>query len=190
MIGKFDPEGKVDDDARSGIAENEQGEVITPLEAAIAAKDTKNMHREAERAQEILDERRKRAKEPVHMDGLKPLPPGVNPGGGPTQLQLGVPMEAGTQPSMRRSIPPPFKRKRIEIEHHGKSWAYLRAEQVRPGDQVVDVGLVNEVGTRVLHEEVNGVWAATGAVIQLWNNDAVTEVDPDEQVRVFRVHDS
>jgi hypothetical protein len=63
---------------------------------------------------------------------------------------------------------------------------------VAPGDQVVDFGLVDTVHVMVKRETVAGVSnVATGQSVGLVNvTGDQREFDPDEQVYVFRVHDS
>lgn len=200
----FDPDGQPDADARSGIGVNATGEIV-PLEAGISARDTRNMHREAELAEQISEERAKRS-EPIHMEGLRPMPqelrqglpgPGMIPGG-PGALDLA--------PSMRRTIPPPYKRDRIAIDHHGKTWGYARASTVEPGDIVVDFGKIVQVASVVKYKDVGDIGrglllnqryeftgdkVAVGTEVLLVNIAEETRpFDPDEQLRVFRVHDS
>lgn len=57
-------------------------------------------------------------------------------------------------PTMRRVIPEPFRRERISIRVPGepqKVWMSVKAVQVCPGDIVPDVGLVQDVRSRVRH---------------------------------------
>jgi hypothetical protein len=189
-VTKYDPDAKPDADARSGVGENALGETIVPVEAVVSAADTKKLHRQADFAEQINDERARRSKEPVKMAGLKPLPPELMskvPGAG---VIPGGPEALGLTPTMRRSIPEPYKRHRIDIDHHGKTWAYARADSVAAGDIVVDFGKIEVLDTEVIHEEVNGVWAATSAVLVLTNiMGERRKFDPDEQLQVFRVHD-
>lgn len=184
---RFDPEARPDPDARSDV--NALGQEITPIEAVIDAKSTKKLHAQAELTEQIIAERQARAKEPVHMEGLKPLPAdmprlpnGVIPGG---------PGALGMVPSMRRSIPAPFQRQRIAIDHHGKTWGYATAATVEAGDIVVDFGRVGQVHQQIVYEEIAGIKAATGEQVILVNaiDGKTIVVDPSEQLRVFRVHD-
>lgn len=183
---RFDPDARPVKDAESGV--NDQGTTITPIEAVIDARSTRRLHDDASLTEQILEERKKRA-EPVHMAGLKPLPAGLRavPGtgvipGGEGALDL--------VPSVRRSIPPPFQRHRIAIDHHGKTWGYLRAEEVQRDDIVVDFGKVYALHAAISYEEVAGVEAATGVVIVLENVAGETRrFAPEDQLRVFRVHE-
>jgi hypothetical protein len=100
-------------------------------------------------------------------------------------------------PSTRRIIPKPFQRERIVLSGahgHGKVWSNVRAEQIREGDIIPDIGMVDftlETTRRedIAHEgdyELNdGV--ATGTLIYVegaGGNNAVFA--PHQQVRVFR----
>lgn len=204
-MNKFDENARASDDALSGTGENASGQII-PLESVISEKDSRNMHREAELSEQIIAERTARANAPVHLEGLKPLPqelrnsavgPGIIPGG---------PDALGMAPRMAHTIPPPYKRDRIAIDHHGKSWAYARAETVQPDDIVVDFGKVVKVYERVIHQDISeigdgdlkiapglitGDRVAVGTEWVLVNvaGDSAIFDDPAEQVRVFRVHE-
>ena len=106
-------------------------------------------------------------------------------------------------PATRRVIPAPFRRDRIAVDHHGKTWQSVRADQVREGDIVPDLGLVAEVREMVLYaprsdflepaerdyltedELVQPV--AHGTAIRVLGAGAnVLVLRPDAQVRVFR----
>lgn len=183
---RFDSDARPDDDARSGTGVNASGEII-PVEAAISATDTRKLHAQAELSEQILEERARRASAPLSMEGLRPLPPGTPRT--PSGVIPGGPGALGMTPAMRRTKPAPFKRQRISVDHHGKTWAYVRADEVRAGDIVPGVGKVEEAGTRVTYDAIAGVRAATGSVTWLRNGGSVTELDPAEQVLAFRVHD-
>jgi len=60
-------------------------------------------------------------------------------------------------PVTRRVKPPPFRRSRIEISHHGRTWQYVTAEKVQVGDTVPGVGEVT--GRQIVrrYETVEGV---------------------------------
>lgn len=209
---RYDKDARPDDDARSGISENALGEMITPLEAVIDAGSTRKLHREAERTQEIIAERRKRAAEPVQMAGLKPLPDALKKPGTSAGMIPGGPEALGMVPRMARTIPAPYQRPRIAIDHHGKTWAYAPAETVEPGDIVVDFGKVEMVDQQVVHGLVGDYvpkldWdvapyllqgatpddpalVAVGVVVVVRNvAGVVREFEPGQQIRVFRVHD-
>lgn len=106
-------------------------------------------------------------------------------------------------PATRRVIPAPFRRPRIAIDHHGKTWQTVRADQVREGDIVPGLGRVAEAGEMVLYaprrdflepaereyltedELVEPV--AHGTAIRVLGAGAnVLMLRPHDQVRVFR----
>lgn len=193
---RFDPDARPDDDARSGIAQNEQGTTITPIEAVISEKNTRSLHRQAELTEQIIEERQKRAKEPVHLDGLKPMPAGMRKNIAPSGVIPGGPDALSQTPSMRRAIPPPYQRPRISIDHHGKTWAYLQAHQVREGDIVVDFGKIARVTPYLKHDtELNPETGrfrrvATAEGILLANIAGESrDCGAQDQLRVFRVHE-
>jgi hypothetical protein len=185
----WDSSARPDPDAESGV--NSQGEVITPIESAMTAKDVKNIHRQADLSAEIIEERRKRAAEPVHMEGLQPLPSGARMGlpgagqipGGPDALDLA--------PSMRRSVPAPFSRERISVDHHGKSWGYVRAELVEQDDIVVDFGKVRDKAFVLSREDMAGYEdVATEATVLLTNiTGHARKFGMADQLQVFKVHE-
>lgn len=133
---------------------------------------------------------------PVHAETLRPMSPYA-------AKQLTTFQGDGTlpqAPSTRRVIPKPFQRERIVLSGahgHGKVWQNVRAEQIREGDIIPDVGKVDftlETTRRedISHEgdyELNdGV--ATGTLIYVegaGGNSAVFV--PHQQVRVFREAD-
>lgn len=106
-------------------------------------------------------------------------------------------------PTTRRVIPPPFRRQRISIDHHGKTWQSVRADQVLEGDIVPDLGRVAEVAEAVLYSPRRDFLApgqreqltedeldepvAHGMAIRILGAGAnVLILRPDMQVRVFR----
>lgn len=106
-------------------------------------------------------------------------------------------------PATRRVIPAPFRRDRIAIDHHGKTWQTVRADQVREGDIVPDLGLVTTADEMVLYlprrdflapeqyqhltEDELDEPVAHGTGIRLLGAGAsVLMLRPDAQVRVFR----
>jgi hypothetical protein len=185
----WDSSARPDPDATA--AENSQGEMITPIESVMTGKDVKNIHRQAELSAEIIEERRKRAAEPIHMDGLKPLPPGARMGlPGHGQIP-GGPDALGLAPSMRRSVPEPFQRQRISIDHHGKTWGYVRAELVEPGDLVVDFGKVHDKTFVLTREDLAGYEdVATEATVLLTNvTGSARKFGMADQLQVFKVHE-
>ena len=92
-------------------------------------------------------------------------------------------------PSTRRVIPAPFRRDRISgAEHHGKTWQSVRADQVRAGDIVPDLGLVASAHERLRRETVAGVAGVPTRVefVLTGAGGVVRALRPDAQVRVFR----
>jgi hypothetical protein len=182
---KWDSSARPDPDAESGVRDD--GTTITPIEAVIDGKSSKKLHAAAEMSAQISEERQKRASAPVHMEGLKPLPAGmarmpngVIPGGSDATTLV---------PSMRRSVPAPFKRESVNVGRHGKTWQYLPADQVAPGDIVVDFGRVVQRASRIRYGEIAGRKVAVGDEILLVNPlEEVRPFDPADQIRVFRVH--
>jgi len=64
-----------------------------------------------------------------------------------------------TLPSMpvtRRVKPAPFRRDRIEVSRHGRTWQYVAAEKVQAGDTVPGVGEVEHRQIVRRHETVAG----------------------------------
>lgn len=107
-------------------------------------------------------------------------------------------------PSTRRVIPAPYRRDRVVGGSHGKTWGYVRADQVLAGDIIPEFGLVAEAGAKVryrpLHELLDVAdWksvsaaklkepVAVGSTVVLTNPQGVTRnLDAGTQVRVFRV---
>jgi hypothetical protein len=185
-VTKWDENARPDPNAESAMRDD--GTMITPIEAVVSEKSSKKLHAAAELSQQIADEREKRQSEPVHMDGLKPLPPGmprlpngVIPGGSAATTLV---------PSMRKTIPAPYQRDRIAIDHHGKTWAYMAADQVVKDDIVVDFGKVDDVWERTIYASIGGYEAAVGVQVCLLNISGETRTfAPAEQIRVFRVHE-
>ncbi len=184
---RFDPDARPDPDAESGV--NSEGTTITPMEAVISGQSSKKLHAQAELSAQIMEERQKRAAEPVHMEGLKPLPPGlprlpngVIPGGSDALTMV---------PSMRRSIPAPYRRESINIGRHGKTWAYAQAGSVQPGDLVVDFGKIAAASEELIYDEVvPGIKAPVRAEIRLVNIAGEVRIfGQAEQIRIFRKHE-
>jgi len=184
-VTRFDPDARPDKDAESGV--NSAGTTITPMEAVIDAKSSKKLHAAAELTEQIVEERAKRKSEPIHMEGLRPLPSGLPRL--PNGMIPGGSDATSLVPSMRRTIPAPFVRPSVSGGRHGKTWAYLPADQVVPEDIVVDFGRVEFTSENTLYETIAGVRAAVGVEVRLVNVlDEVRKFDPSEQLRVFRKH--
>jgi hypothetical protein len=167
--------------SEKAVGANADGQVITPLEAVFDRKSVDRLHEKAEA--EI------RAPEPVHLDGLKPV---VRRGGpGPGMLPAGDGTSIPMVPRMTRTIPAPHQRPRIAIDHHGKTWAYMQAGEVEPGDIVVDYGKIEKAWTWLEREYVMGQPVPVREWVVLENIAGVCRnVDPAEQLRVFRVHEN
>jgi len=120
---------------------------------------------------------------PVHAGDLKPI--------SSAEAARRRTFNGETLPSMpvtRRVIPEPFRKPRISIEHHGRSWQPCQAGRVEPGDTVPDVGLVTAVRTEVVRGTVAGVPdVATGMKTILTGAGGIERAfGPEEQVRAHR----
>jgi hypothetical protein len=183
---KWDPNARPVADAEPGVRDD--GTVVTPIEAVLDRGATRKLHAQAELSAQILEERAKRAAAPVHMEGLKPLPPGMPRL--PNGVIPGGPDALSMTPSMRRAIPAPFSRESISIGKHGKTWAYLSADQVQPGDMVVDFGKVDESFENTVYQQITGRRVAVSVQRSLINVFGETRTfEPSDQLMVFRVHE-
>lgn len=103
--------------------------------------------------------------------------------------------------SRRRVIPAPYRRDRIAVDHHGKTWQPVRADQVRPGDIVPDIGLVADAREDVIYTTLADVApaaavldpsrarerVASGTRVTVTGAGGVVKTfRPGEAVRVFR----
>jgi hypothetical protein len=92
-------------------------------------------------------------------------------------------------PSTRRVIPAPFRRERVSLDRHGRTWQTCRAETVQAGDMVAGLGRVRETETVTRYETVSGVpGVAVGVkviITGIAGNRAVYE--PGQDVRAFRL---
>lgn len=164
------------------VGRNSEGQTITPLEAVFDRQSVDQLHEKAEA--EI------KAPEPVHLDGLSAVRRrgGMGPGMLPAGDGTSIPMV----PRMTRTIPAPHQRQRIAAGRHGKTWAYLPAEEVRKDDIVVDFGKVDEAWPRLVVAEIAGVGRvpvrAEVVLVNIVGNAMV--VPESEQLRVFRVHEN
>lgn len=59
-------------------------------------------------------------------------------------------------PRTQRVIPPPFRRPRIDISHHGRTWQRIAVEDVAEGDTVPGIGLVVRTETVRRFARVDG----------------------------------
>lgn len=115
-------------------------------------------------AAEMAARRREDAKRPVYAADLVPISKDE------AQRRRTFTGDAlPAMPSVRRVIPQPFQRARIEINHHGKTWQDVRAEVIEPGDMVVSVG-------RVIHVEKVPVYKRKGELLGLGVADPDTLV--------------
>jgi hypothetical protein len=91
-------------------------------------------------------------------------------------------------PVHRPVIPAPFRRPRIAIDHHGRTWQPCKAEEVQLGDTVPDVGLV--VARQIVnrYETIAGVpGVAIGMKVILTGAGGVKrDFDPRQPVRAHR----
>lgn len=91
-------------------------------------------------------------------------------------------------PSLRRVIPEPFRRDRVDLTRHGRSWQTCRADAVEAGDMVVDVGRVMSTEAVIRYETVAGIPdVATGMSVVIkgaGGNELVLQ--PGDTVRAFR----
>ena len=85
-------------------------------------------------------------------------------------------------------IPPPYRRDRIAVDHHGKTWQYIKADQVTSGDMTELVGKVAGVLPVLRRETVAGHEdVAVGTDIILTGiGGATAKVAWTARVRVFR----
>jgi len=123
------------------------------------------------------------ASSPVHAEDLRPIS-GAEAARRTTFDGEHLP----SMPARRRVIPAPFARPSVRGGTHGKTWQRVRADQVRAGDIVPDVGLVTSVRERLCRETVAGVaGVATRVEFVLTGAGGVTlAFSPDGQVQVFR----
>jgi hypothetical protein len=91
-------------------------------------------------------------------------------------------------PQLRRVIPEPFRRDRVNLTRHGRAWQSCRADEVAVGDMVPDLGRVTGASQRIRYETVAGIPdVATGMTVVLTGaggNELVLQ--PGDSVRAFR----
>lgn len=92
-------------------------------------------------------------------------------------------------PSSRRVLPAPFRRQRVSLDRHGRSWQQVRADAVQPGDVVPEVGRIAGIDFDIRYETVAGVPdVATGMKVILTGIDGTAAAfDPGQHVRAFRL---
>jgi hypothetical protein len=148
----------------------------------------------SEQAMEKFEDHVRSQAGPVHAEDLIPVSrddpriQGPSFGNGETLPSV---------PKMRRVIPAPFRRPRIAIDHHGKSWQVKLAATVQPGDILTEVGkvaLVRQMTRYVLRSEILGTAAdcagdthvAVGVDVVLTGISGCEKIcGPNDQVRVF-----
>jgi hypothetical protein len=118
------------------VAALEKG-IDVPIEAMVSGA-----------AMEHLEDRLNASKAPIHYEDLTPVMKG-DPRIQPPRLN-GV--DLPKVPQMRRVIPPPFQRPRLDISHTTRKWTRTRADQVQCDDIVVDIGKVMDVAHRTEHK--------------------------------------
>lgn len=138
----------------------------------------------------ILDEARRRKEAPIHAENLTAISKeqaalmrNFNPSGAPDGNTM------PNFPAQRRIIPAPFNRPSISLTTRPgdrRTWQTVRADKVREGEIVVDLGLVVSIVLRTRYEEIAGVRAATGFEVVLVGPEQALAYDPHELVRAFR----
>ena len=93
-----------------------------------------------------------------------------------------------SMPAPRRVIPPPFRRPSINGGKHGKTWQNVRADQVRKGDIIPEIGLVQETRELLTRETVAEVDSVpTGVAYVITGGDGTEyKFAPGHQLQVFR----
>lgn len=92
-------------------------------------------------------------------------------------------------PATRRVLPPPFRRQRIDISHHGREWTTCPAEAVKEGDMVVDVGRVaKDAETEIVRDTIAGVQGVAVGMKVILTGISGTRLayEPGQPVRAFR----
>lgn len=120
---------------------------------------------------------------PVHQEDLIPISP-AEAASRTTFNGEGMP----GLPKLRRVIPAPFSRDRVDLTRHGRTWQTCRADEVAAGDMVVDVGRVVSAEPVIRYETVAGIPdVATGMSVVIkgaGGNELVLQ--PGDSVRAFR----
>lgn len=155
------------------IEKAEQGKCAPPPVEAFLSDEVNS---EIEAATRVADQ-------PIHADTLRPITR--------AEANRRTTLDGKTlqnMPAPRRVIPPPFQRQRVVGGSHGKSWQTMRAEQVKPGDIIPDIGLVTDAHEVLRRETIAGrvgvasrvEWVVRGA------GGAVAVFRPETSLRVFR----
>lgn len=92
-------------------------------------------------------------------------------------------------PATRRVLPAPFRRERVSLDRHGRQWTTCRADQVKAGDVVPDVGRIESAETVTRYQVVAGVPDVAVGMKILLTGVAGNRVafEPGEDVRAFRL---
>lgn len=122
-------------------------------------------------------------KQAVHAETLRPITRG--------EANRRTTITGDTLPSMpapRRVIPAPFQRPRVNGGTHGKTWQNVRADQVRKGDIIPEIGLVLDVHELLVRETVAEVDEVPTRVVFKVTGAGGIERDfaPEHQLQVFR----
>lgn len=94
-------------------------------------------------------------------------------------------------PRTQRVIPPPFRRDRIEVSHHGRKWLPTLVEDVSIGDTVPGVGIVVKVERVRRLEPVKGWGGVVEGMKVILTGPSGTPVpfDLGERVQAHRLAD-
>lgn len=119
----------------------------------------------------------------VHAEDLRPI--------SKAEAAARTTQHGDTLPSMpatRRVIPAPFKRPRIDMDRHGRTWQRVLPDRVEPGDMVPGVGRVASVETVTRYEMIAGVpdVAVGMKVIITGASGAELTCDPSVRIQAFR----
>jgi hypothetical protein len=122
---------------------------------------------------------------PVHAEDLKPI---TRAEAARRETFDGEHLPSGL-PRMKRVIPAPYRRDRIDISHHGRTWQPCRAGEVQVGDTVPGIGEVVKAEPVIRYETVAGVPdVAIGMKVKLTGKGGIVQAfDPGDQLRAHRV---
>jgi hypothetical protein len=126
------------------------------------------------------------AKEPVHAEALRP----ISRQEAASRTTFTKDGEAvPVVPQMRRVIPVPFQRPRINAGSHGKAWQYVSADEIVIGDLIPDVGLVEHREDRTVYALREDVLAGTANLhpIVADSYGSLEGYDPEDLVPVGMV---
>lgn len=134
-------------------------------------------------AREQAAERARRQAGPVHLEDLTAV--------SRNDPRIAMSFDGASlpkAPQTRRVIPPPFRRPRIAIDHHGKSWQLCRADEIARGDIIPGIGAVAAAYPYIRRDTIAGTeGVAAGTDIRVTGaGGSVAVYDAAESVRVFR----